>query len=615
MTSAGRGPGPPLAPRRGDATATVDHRLPDGRTIAVPLSMGAADDARLATVMLTRDDHRQPLRKERIAEAISGALCDLSVNTDVVAVQKYHKDKNIICVRLGSSSAAEALIAKKSVSVPAGPNDETNVVCSFSQYGIRMVRIELKRIPIIASADEVVAVVEKIGEVHRISRPLVHGFEDSVVILHVIPFIGVDMEAEQKVPFRPAIFSGQSSTVEYRCLDETVVCKACGEIGHRNGTNCPVRNKCFKCGMDGHIRRDCPTSGRKRHQGANAFPDREEEEHTVQTKPVAPAPPPADPKSLQSTGLPPLLPEGPTLWSDFSGISKESSIDRSRSPLSKSSSETSSAEQQKTKLSKQSKQDYEEKKDYVKRAAEKRAGELGIKRVKFSAKELSCIRNTSADDPHDNAGNNNANNNIPQCDGPIDSPVHLKEEPVTDATTDINDEEGGSDVSFEQDTEVDEYDHDELQNLCFGLDDYVSENEADIIQKNDAKKARLKEQLLAAQQRRNDQRRASRARCLKASVMRVPPQLLDHRLDWETHIHGLPDCSWPAQVSDMIALGLMAEDDSNPTALTCKDCNRTWHMLVTDEQDEAIFEPPHVLCEKQGLVCLKGHTNCMPSIE
>ena len=222
----------------------------------------------------------------------------------MVAVQKYHKDKNIICVRLGSSSAAEALIAKKSVSVPAGPNDETNVVCSFSQYGIRMVRIELKRIPIIASADEVVAVVEKIGEVHRISRPLVHGFEDSVVILHVIPFIGVDMEAEQKVPFRPAIFSGQSSTVEYRCLDETVVCKACGEIGHRNGTNCPVRNKCFKCGMDGHIRRDCPTSGRKRHQGANAFPDREEEEHTVQTKPVAPAPPPADPKSLQSTGLP-----------------------------------------------------------------------------------------------------------------------------------------------------------------------------------------------------------------------------------------------------------------------------------------------------------------------
>ena len=82
-------------PRRG--AATVDHRLPDGRTIAVPLSMGAADDARLATVMLTRDDHRQPLRKERIAEAISGALCDLSVNTDVVAVQKYHKDKNIIC--------------------------------------------------------------------------------------------------------------------------------------------------------------------------------------------------------------------------------------------------------------------------------------------------------------------------------------------------------------------------------------------------------------------------------------------------------------------------------------------------------------------------------------
>ena len=150
------------------------------------------------------------------------------------------------------------------------------------------------------------------------------------------------------------------------------------------------------------------------------------------------------------------------------------------------------------------------------------------------------------DNSRDNLPNNNANNNIPQFDGPSDSPLpqtKVKVETDIILSQDSDDKERESDNSFEQDTEVDDVDHHELQHLCFGLDDYASESEASLTQKNQEKTARLAERLRAAQQSKNDQRRTYRERCLRASTIRVPPQLLDHRvIDWEEYLRSWLTC-------------------------------------------------------------------------
>ena len=620
----GGGPGPPAdggTRRRADAPwgnpsgvpTTVAYPLEDGPIMVSPSFLQAAS-VQACTAMLTRYDPTHLLRKDVVAAGVQDALSSTNgaIHT-IKAVWKYTRDPKIICVMFSNPESATAMISLKTV-------DIDGVSCAVSKYGEMLVRIELARVPMHATVEELVSVVGHLGSVKSITRPLVHGFEDHLVTMTIAPYETVDLAVEQKAIFRPAIFSGERYNVQYRCLTQVAVCTACRETGHMNGPKCPMKDRCLTCNERGHMRRECPKRrGRgvaptdDTTRGADAFPDtettmvqRQENSqgagHVIPTKAVAPPPPPLSPDTLASTGLPPLLPEGPTAWSDLSPLSKGDVSERSRSPLSKGPSETSSAEQQKL--------------DYVKRGAEKRARELGIKRIKFNPKDLSCIRNTSVDHSRDNSANDNANNNIPQFDGPTDPLTPpLKEEVKTDCTPSENfdGEEKGSDDSYEHDTEEEDVDQDELQHLCFsGLDDYVSESEASLMHKKDEKTARLRERLRAAQQRRNDQRRAYRERCLKASTLRVPPQLLGHRdLDWEEYVRGLPLCCWPAQVSDMIALGLMAEDDPNPTAMTCTDCKRTWHMRATNEQDEAIFEPPHILCEIQGLVCLKGHTNCL----
>ena len=613
----GSGSGPGSRHNPPHTADTVSYNIAGGApSVLVSPSFLNAASAQACTVMLTRENPSVTMSKSDVSSSISAALqSETGTAHPIVSISKYPRDNQIICVRFLHQISAQTLLHLNSLQI-------RNVKCAVSKYGQRLVQLELMRVPVHATVEEVAEVVQHLGAIKSITRPQIQGYEDHKVAISIEPHEDIDLAEEQKAIFRPAIFSGETYIVQYCCLTQVVVCTACRESGHTNGPKCPMKNRCLTCNEQGHMKRECPQRRRRgvvptdgTPRGAAAFPDAETvvlerqvntqgADHAIPIKTVAPPPPPLCPDTLASTGLPPLLPEGPTSWSDLSPLSKGDSSERSRSPLSKGSSETSSAEQQKQKL------------DYVKRGAEKRAKELGIKRLKFKPKDLSCIRNTTVDNSHDEAANNNVNSNIPQFDGPTDSPIPPpKEEAETSITPSENLDGGGeeSDNSYEQDSEVDDIDPDELQYLCFGgLDDYASESEANFKQKSDEKSARLREQLRAAQQHRNEQRRESRTRCLKASSMRVPPQLLGHRdLDWVEYIRGLPACCWPAQVSDMIALGLMAEDDPNPAALTCMDCKRSWYMRATELQDEAIFEPPHVLCEKQGLVCLKGHINCM----
>ena len=612
------------------AADTVPYNIAGGApSVLVSPSFLHAASAQACTVMLTRENPSVSMSKMEISTSITAVLqSETGTAHPIVSISKYPRDIQIICVRFLHPISAQTMLNLNSVQIK-------NVQCAVSKYGQRLVQVELSRVPVHATVEEVVEVVKQLGTIKSVTRPPIQGYEDHKVVIAIEPFDNVDLAKEQKSVFRPAIFSGETYIVQYSCRAQVVVCTACRETGHMNGPKCPMKDRCLFCNEQGHMKRECPQRGRAAERdtpliepGSAIFPDSNDTllprpaasqvldetvllqrpansqgaDHAIPTKAVAPPPPPMSPDTLASTGLPPLLAEGPTSWCDLSPLSKGGASDRSRSPLS-GPSETSSSEQvAHDQQDQQEKLAYESKREYVKRAAEKRAKELGIKRVKkFNP---SCIRNTSVDNSSDKAANNNANNNIPQFDGPTDSPITL--------SVNFDGEEQESDDSYEQDSEVDDVDPDELQHCFDGLDEYASESEASLTQKNDEKAARLRDQRRAAQQHRNDQRRASRARCLKASTMRVPPQLLDHRnLDWEEYIRGLPACCWPAQVYDMVALGLMAEDDTNPAALTCMDCKRSWHMRMTEEQDEAIFEPPHVLCEKQGLVCLKGHTNCM----
>ena len=593
----GGGPGGHDPPHDAE-TKTVPYNIAGGApSVLVSPSFLNAASAQASTVMLTRENPSVAMSKTDISTAITAALqTETGTEHPIVSISKYPRDIQIICVRFLHPISAQTMLNLNSVQIK-------NVQCAVSKYGQRLVQVELTRVPVHATVEEVVEVVKQLGTIKSVTRPPIQGYEDHKVLIAIETFDNVDLAKEQKSVFRPASFSGETYIVQYRCHGQVVVCTACRETGHMNGPKCPMKDRCLTCNEQGHMKRECP-----QRRGAHTFPEREEQDHTVQPrnqgpppgaeqqpapimpgKPPAPPPPPADASALQSTGLPPL---GGTTWGSFDpSVVSDIEMRRSKSPLDhrhRSSSSTRSivSVERQNRLEKTIRGGMVHSEALREKMKEKKRRDKEAKMRDHNPGTglmLQCLNVQSQDE-----------NKIPQLDGPISDPQS----------------DGTSDDDFEQDTEAIEEENDELQYLCFGLDEYASDTEASIAEKKCAKTERLREQIQAAQQRKNELRRTSRDRCLKASTLRVPPELVGHReLDWEEYIRGLPNCCWPAQVSDMIALGLMAEDDPDPTVLTCLDCTRSWHMRTTEEQDNAIFEPPHVLCEvKQGLACLRGHS-------
>ena len=582
-TSAGGpagGPGPPAgsgathvrysAPD--DVTVTMDDGTDDGAPLVVSPSFLAVGDVDCCTVMLTRDNPEQPLRKEDVEEAMYAAVNEL-VRPKIDIIRKYNADSKVICVKFSEPGPATFLISKKTVKIK-------DSLCTISRYGERVVRIQLAHIPMTATIDEVIAIVKDIGVPKRINRPLIHGYEDHLVQVTLLPHKDTNMAEEQKVIDRSAHFGGRLTRIRYRCLDEVAICSACNAHGHINGPRCPLSGRCLICNKEGHKKRSCPDREAPRDVLKQAPTGTSiTTQHPVKEKPSAPPPPPADANTLQSTGLPPL---GGT-WGSLDPSLSDIDMRGNKSPSEyryRSSTRSIVSGERHARLEKTIRGGKMHSEALREQMKEKKRKD---KEVRMRDQMMpQCLNAQSQED-----------NKIPQLDGPTSDPHS----------------DGTSDDDFEQDSEPNEEDNDELQYSCFGLDEYASDTEASIAEEKSAKAKRLGEQYQAAQQRKNELRRASRERCLKASAMRVPPELVGHReLDWEEYIRGLPKCCWPAQVSDMIALGLMAEDDTDPTILTCLDCTRSWHMRMTEEQDNAIFEPPHVLCEsKQGLVCLRGH--------
>ena len=213
-------------------------------------------------------------------------------------------------------------------------------------------------------------------------------------------------------------------------------------------------------------------------------------------------------------------------------------------------------------------------------------------------------------------------------------------QPIFTLSENFEGKEIESDNSYEQDTEADDVDHDEMQHCFAGLGNYASESEgnddessqlwmSDMGGLNDSiceaentasvkrheKTERLRKQKQEFQMRRDQERRASRQHRLKVSSMTVPPQLSERKIDWEEYcLRSLPDCCWPAQLADMIATGLIDEPrERERVKLECSTCQRNWTLTASEELDDAIFDPPHAICEThKHLVCLKGHINCLP---
>ena len=120
-----------------------------------------------------------------------------------------------------------------------------DVVCAVSKYGQRLVQVELTRVPVHATIEEVVEVVKHLGVIKSITRPPIQGYEDHKVAIAIEPYETVDLAEEQKAIFRPASFSGETYILQYRCLTQVVVCTACWEKGHMNGPKCPMNKRCL----------------------------------------------------------------------------------------------------------------------------------------------------------------------------------------------------------------------------------------------------------------------------------------------------------------------------------------------------------------------------------
>ena len=337
-------------------------------------------------------------RKEVVANALLGTLRSAGYGEDHVihTIRKFSKNQSVICVRFGLQASADALIALKTVKI-------INELCTVTKYGDIPVRIQLSRVPLAATVEEVVNVVKHLGTVLQITRPLIQGYEDHIVSILLMPSQEANFVEEQNKVLRSAIFGGQTHTIQYRCLSEIVVCSACKEKGHFNGQKCPMVNRCFSCNEEGHKSYNCPSKVRApRSRGDVAPPEEQVKPVKASTKQPAPIIPPLEPTAFSSTGggLPPLVPGGGTTWGNFSAISDN---ERSRSPhrsLERTPPEVHESEQDKL--------------DMIKRGAELRAKELGIKlKTKKSTGFPACVRSSSPPSfLNDNTNDNNNNDDV-----------------------------------------------------------------------------------------------------------------------------------------------------------------------------------------------------------
>ena len=327
-SSGGAAPGVQLHARYKDAVETVECTAADGTAVVASPSFLEVDSVAACTVMLTRDNPTVPVRKEDVEAAVYSSLRNELVRPTISTIRKYNNDNRIICVRFASAASADALIDKKTLLV----ND---VVCTVSRYGETLLRIQLSHVPMTAKLDEVIEIVKHIGIVKRVTRPLIHGYEDHLVQIALVPNGNVDLSEEQKITTRSAKFGGRRTNVQYRCLDEIAFCPVCNDVGHTNGPRCPLARRCLICNKKGHMKRNCPD----RHAQSGRDETIEEEDQgpppgAEQPPPArrpAPLPPPGDPENLTSTGLPPME----RTWGSFdAGISEiEFEARRSRSPL------------------------------------------------------------------------------------------------------------------------------------------------------------------------------------------------------------------------------------------------------------------------------------------
>ena len=196
---------------------------------------------------------------------------------------------------------------------------------------------------------------------------------------------------------RPARFNGQSYVIQYRCLDETVVCTACKQSGHFNGPKCPMNNRCFTCNEEGHQRRNCPKKAELAPTTAPA----------PVAKPPAPPPPPADANTLQSTGLPSL---GGSTWGSFDPGVSEIEMRSSKSPhRSLSSTRSIVSVERQTRLEKTIRGGKIHSEALREKMKEKKRREKEAK-MQGHGLMLQCVSQSSQDE-------------IPQTDGPSDTPV------------------------------------------------------------------------------------------------------------------------------------------------------------------------------------------------
>ena len=317
-----------------------------------------------------------------------------------------------------------------------------DVVCTVSRYGETLLRIQLSHVPMTAKLDEVIEIVKHIGIVKRVSRPLIHGYEDHLVHIALVPNGNVDLSEEQKITTRSAKFGGRRTNVQYRCLDEIAFCPVCNVAGHTNGPRCPLAGRCLICNKKGHMKRNCPD--RHAQSGRDETIEEEDQgpppgaEQQPPGKPPAPPPPPADASALQSTGLPSL---GGSTWGSFDPGVSEIEMRPSKSPLerdNRSSTRSIVSDGRQARLEKvirggklhaeALREQMKEKKRRDKEAKTKYGSAPGLM--------MQCVSQSSQDE-------------IPQTDGPTDSPAatsHMSEpSEIEEAADDSSTDDTGTD--------------------------------------------------------------------------------------------------------------------------------------------------------------------------
>ena len=234
-----------------DVTITMDDGTSDGAALVVSPSFLVAGDVASCTVMLTRDNYEQPLQKKDVEEAVYAILENEPVRSKIDIIRKYNADSKVICVKFSEPAPAISLISRKTIKIK-------DSMCTVTRYGERVVRVQLAHIPMTATVNEVVAIIKDIGVPKRISRPLIHGYEDHLVQVTLLPHKETNMAEEQKIINRSAYFGGRLTRIQYRCLDEVAICSACNAQGHINGPHCPLAGRCLICNKEGHKKRTCP---------------------------------------------------------------------------------------------------------------------------------------------------------------------------------------------------------------------------------------------------------------------------------------------------------------------------------------------------------------------